>query len=201
MPAQQLLAWAIHLYARQQRRENGEEIEVLAFHVVDKTHRPTKRASEALDDQPTKRRSKSVVRRKATSATAIGSGTLHVRPDLSDDEDVTPPATLAENIVFEAGSPGAAGKYWKHKIRFLKSLCKSQQYTKLVCWLEDHQVCYAPIEFVSCLTRIFFRNDPRFHHPMDGAPSLCGPGGRTLIAGSRSRCTKTNLDLNPSKPT
>ena len=40
MPVQQLSAWAIHLYAQQQRRHQGKDIEVFAFYVLDKHQRP-----------------------------------------------------------------------------------------------------------------------------------------------------------------
>ena len=140
MPAQQLLAWAIHLYARQQRKENGEDIEVLAFYVVDKRQRQSQRRSAAQESEPTEHETNAVGSKKRAEATTIGSGTLQIRADLSDDEVDTPMATLDKNIVFEAGSPGAAGNYWKQRTTFLKSLCQAQQYTKLVCWLQDHQV-------------------------------------------------------------
>ena len=140
MPAQQLLAWATHLYARQQRKDNGEDIEVLAFHVVDKTRRPSKRQSSPRDPEPTAGVAMSIVPRKPSKVTTVGSGTLQVRADLSDDEPDGTRATLDKNIVFEPGSPGAAGNYWKQRIAFLKGLCRSPQYTKLVCWLQDHQV-------------------------------------------------------------
>ena len=140
MPAQQLLAWAIHLYARQQRRENGEDIEILAFYVVDKRQRPSKQQSTSQEDEPTERATKTIGAKKRASAVAIGSGTLRVRPDVSDDDEDPRAAALDKNIVFDAGSPGAAGNYWKQRTTFLKSLCQSQQYTKLVCWLQDHQV-------------------------------------------------------------
>ena len=140
MPAQQLLAWATHLYARQQRKDQGEEIEVLAFYVIDKRQRSSKRRSASLDAEPTQRSKTAIVRSKRGNATAVGSGTLVVRADVSDEEPDEITGTLDKNIVFETGSPGAAGNYWKRRITFLKTLCKSSQYTELVCWLQDHQV-------------------------------------------------------------
>ena len=140
MPAQQLLAWAVHLYARQQRKEGGEDIEVLAFYVVDKNQRSSKQPLASQQAEPTQRGATNIVPRKRKGTTAVGSGTLLVRPDLSDDEMDATQATLDENIVFETGSPGAAGTYWKHRVTFLKTLCSSPQYTRLVCWLQDHQV-------------------------------------------------------------
>ena len=140
MPAQQLLAWAVHLYARQQRKEEGEDIEVFAFYVVDKKQCSSKQRLASQEPEPLERGATKIVPRKRTSATAVGSGTLLVRPDLSDDEQHATQATLDENIVFETGSPGAAGTYWKRRVMFLKTLCQSPPYTKLVCWLQDHQV-------------------------------------------------------------
>ena len=140
MPAQQLLAWAVHLYARQQRKEKGEEIEVLAFYVVDKRQRSSKGHSSSEEAEPENAARKPVARKVGARSTAIGSGTLVVRPDLSDDEEATTTGALEKNIVFATGSPGAAGNYWKQRIVFLKSLCQSAPYLGLVCWLQDNQV-------------------------------------------------------------
>ena len=87
MPAQQLLAWAVHLYARQQRRDKGEDIEVLAFYVVDKRQRSTKRPSAPLDAEPMGGATRRAVTKKRGNATAVGSGTLLVRADVSDEDE------------------------------------------------------------------------------------------------------------------
>lgn len=134
MPAQQLLAWAVHLYARQERRNQGENIEVLAFYVVDKQQRPHLTIEGDKQNEPTET---PVGRQAHGSSTNTRPG---IRADLSAEETVRAPPALEKNIVFEVGSPGAAGAYWKSKITFLKSLCKSPEYQKLVCWLHENQV-------------------------------------------------------------
>ena len=142
MPAQQLLAWAAHLYARQERRNKGENIEVFAFYVVDKRQKPH---SAIVDNRQLEPTGANVgINRDCVAA---NSNTTRIRPDLSPDEVARTLPTLEKNIVFDVGSPGAAGGYWKSKISFLKTLCRSAEYQRLVCWLYENQVCNMFIPF------------------------------------------------------
>ena len=142
MPAQQLLAWAAHLYARQERRNKGENFEVFAFYVVDKRQKPR---SDIVDNtQLEPRAADTAINRDDV---AENRNITRIRPDLSPEERARTPPTLDKNIVFDVGSPGAAGGYWKSKISFLKTLCRSAGYQRLVCWLYENQVCNIFISF------------------------------------------------------
>ena len=142
MPAQQLLALAKHLYDRQVRKTNGEKIEVLAFYPINKKKRSSTNNSASDGEERMDESARPTVRRTKKKAQA-GNRNPGIRADLSEDEGGTAAAITNRNIVFEKGSPGAAGTYWKHRIAFLKSLCQSAEYMRLVCWLQDHQVIEA----------------------------------------------------------
>lgn len=139
MPVQQLLAWAIHLYARQERRKKGEDIEVLAFYAIDKRRRQLLSSDDA--EPPSQQApTDNVGRQKAKRPAAEKRTRPGIRADVSIEEETSPAPVLEKNIVFEEGSPGSVGMYWKDRISFLKSLCKSTEYQRLVCWLQERQV-------------------------------------------------------------
>ena len=144
MPVQQLSAWAIHLYARQQRRHQGEDIEVFAFYVLDKRRRP--------DDVNGGRSSAGQNLNQPGEEQSLSQGP-RIRADLSDDDPTGPAPTLDKNIVFEVGSPGSAGGYWKNRITFLRGLCTAAEYQKLVSWLSENQVVNIYIKFRVLLMR------------------------------------------------
>lgn len=197
MPVQQLLAWAVHLYARQERRKNGEDIEVLAFYAIDKRRRQL--TSSGADEGSGTSRPTTKGGKRATKASDGSNARPGIRADLSGDETVGQSPTLEKNIVFEAGSPGAAGMYWKDRVIFLKSLCQSKEYQKLLGWLNEHQVS-REMEATGRASLITFlhRHAHLFPRPMGGSLGLHGHGGRIPVVGFRLRCTKMNLGSNRS---
>ena len=144
MSPEQLLAWANHLWNRQKRRKNGEDIEVLAFYPVvqgkGKTViAPASSVEEYIQNLPhmLARHEESGGQHEARSKRPYIPGT---EPTSSGD----PAPALNDNILFEHNSPGAVLGLWKDRVLFLRKLCKDANYAKLLGWLEKMQVRLQP---------------------------------------------------------
>ena len=142
MSPEQLFAWACHLFDRQQRKKNGEKIEVLAFYPVQqgkgKARIPaTSSVEEYIQNLP------HVLARHSEQSGSSGSGTSK-RPFVPGAEANASGGKgleLNTNILFEAESPGSVLSLWKDCLGFLRKLCKDAGYGKLLAWLEKVQVC------------------------------------------------------------
>ena len=126
----------------QQRKKNGEKIEVLAFYPVQqgkgKARIPaTSSVEEYIQNLP------HVLARHSEQSGSSGSGTSK-RPFVPGAEANASGGKgleLNTNILFEAESPGSVLGLWKDRLCFLRKLCKDAGYGKLLAWLEKVQVC------------------------------------------------------------
>ena len=140
MSPEQLLAWASHLYSRQQRKKNGEGIEVLAFYPI-----ANAKATVAI---PTSSSVEEYIQNLphmlARHEESCGAGEARAKRPYVPGAETTSGGRaleLGENILFERDSPGAILGLWKDRTSFLRKLCSNVSYGKLLDWLEKVQVC------------------------------------------------------------
>ena len=140
MSPEQLLAWARHLYNRQQRRKNGEDIEVLAFYpVAHGKGKATVPAASSVEEY-IQNLPHMLARHEESGRSGEGRGQHPYVPGAETTTTGERAPALSENILFERDSPGAVLGLWKDRMSFLRKLCKDANYGRLLGWLDKFQV-------------------------------------------------------------
>lgn len=161
MPKEQVLAWVRHLYARQDRKDKGEDIVVFAFNkIMDQVEaapekeklKPARSIEEYVDELDAnifiyRSNPWPLQTRDGRPAPGPSSGRPYIPGEEQDEEDgidpdevqeVAPAVTQA--MVFETGSPGLVPAEMKERLAFIESLSSNPALRRLVVWLRVHKV-------------------------------------------------------------
>lgn len=141
MSPEQLLAWATHLFDRQERRRKGEKIEVLAFYPVQRGKGKAAIPANLSVDEYIRNLPHMLARQEESGASGGGRDKRPYVPGEEPRDGVEKAVELNDNVLFEAESPGSVGGMWKDRVSFLRKLCQDTQYVKLLAWLDKVQVC------------------------------------------------------------
>ena len=142
MSPEQLFAWASHLFDRQQRKKNGEDIQVLAFYPAKrgngKARIPVAAGSveEYIQNLP-----HVLARHELSGPPGEANGRRPFIPAADASTSDKRQLELSANVLFEPESPGSVSGSWKDRIIFLRKLCDDANYRRLLAWLEKVQVC------------------------------------------------------------
>ena len=152
MSPEQLFAWANHLWNRQKRRKNGEDIEVLAFYPVIQGKGKAPVTSATSVEEYIQNLPHMLARYEESGESSEARGKQPYIPGAEPSRSGESAPKLNDNILFERDSPGAVPGLWKDRVSFLKKLCKDTNYSKLLCWLEKMQVRLRPrsIRYMDC---------------------------------------------------
>ena len=161
MPKQQVIAWVRHLYARQDRKDKGEDIVVFEFRKITESTepapvpeklKPARSIEEYIDDLDAemfryRMDPWPLQTRDGKPAPGPSSGRPYVPGEDEDEEDdigsdeerdVAPAVTHA--MIFEAGSPGSVAVEMKERLAFLRSLSSNPTFGHIVAWLGVNKV-------------------------------------------------------------
>lgn len=141
MSPEQLLAWASHLYNRQQRKKNGEDIEVLAFYSVSHGKGKAMVPAASSVEEYIQNLPHMLARHEESGGVGEARSKRPYVPGADTNNSGQHGLELSDNILFDRDSPGAVLGLWKDRLSFLKKLCKHANYGKLLCWLDKVQVC------------------------------------------------------------
>ena len=141
MTPEQLLAWASHLFDRQKRKKNGENLEVLAFYPVSHAKGRSTIATASSVEEYIQNLPHMLARHKEAGGSGEGRSNHPYIPGAEANHAGGRQVALNDNILFERNSPGAVPGLWKDRISFLRKLCRDASYLKLLGWLEKVQVC------------------------------------------------------------
>lgn len=141
MSPEQLLAWVVHLYNRQERRRKGEKIEVLAFYPVRQGKGKAVIPAASSVEEYIQNLPHMIARHQEEHGSGETSGERPYVPGAEEERSVGKAINLENNILFEPESPGSVLGVWKDRITFLRKLCPDATYGKLLTWLNKVQVC------------------------------------------------------------
>ena len=141
MSPEQLLAWASHLFDRQQRKKNGEAIEVLAFYSVQRVKGKAPIPAACSVEEYIQNLPHVLARHELSTSSGEANGKRPFVPGADGNTSGKKQLELNTNILFESESPGSVSGLWKDRLTFLRKLCKDANYVRLLAWLEKVQVC------------------------------------------------------------
>lgn len=140
MSPEQLLAWAVHLYDRQQRKKKGENLEVLAFYPVRQGKGKAVIPAASSIEEYVQNLPHMIARHEEEHGSGETARKRPYVPGAEGERSIGKPVDLDSNILFESESPGSISGVWKDRIAFLKKLCPDAKYGMLVKWLNKVQV-------------------------------------------------------------
>ena len=141
MSPEQLFAWASHLFDRQQRKKNGERIEVLAFYPIKHAKEKATIPAASSVEQYIQNLPHVLARHEQERPSGEASEKRPFVPGSEVNDSRRNGPSLNVNILFEPESPGSVLGVWKDRLSFLGRLCKDATYCKLLSLLEKVQVC------------------------------------------------------------